>query len=218
MKTNYKVYPKVKKGKNFKIESFSIVGLLPKNKLDNYKTIIGDNAYLRSHSVIYAGNIIGDNFFCGHNVVIRESNIIGNDVSIGTSSVVEHHCQISDKVRIHSQAFICEYSVLEESCWIGPNVVLTNTLHPLCPMAKKCLRGPIIKKNAKIGANVTILPEVVIGENSLIGAGSVVAGDIPKNSVAVGNPATVIKNIYNLKCKNNLIERPYEVIQITKKG
>ena len=210
MKADYKIYSNVKKGKNFKIESFSIIGLLPKSGLDSDKTVIGDNAYIRSHSVIYAGNIIGDNFFCGHGVTIRECNLIGDDVSIGTLSVIEHHCQISDKVRIHSHAFICEYSILEEGCWIGPNVVLTNALHPLCPMAKKCLRGPVIKKNAKIGGNVTILPGVIIGENCLIGAGSVVVKNIPKNTVAVGNPAKVIKNIDALRCRYDLIKAPYE--------
>lgn len=211
-KNNYIVAKNVKLGKNTTIGDFVIIGVQPKNKKDkNIKTILGNNIIVRSHSVIYAGNSIGNNFQTGHNVMIREYNIIGNDVSIGTASIVEHHCKISDRVRIHSQAFICEYSVLEEGCWIGPNAVLTNTLHPLCPLAKRCLKGPTIQKNAKIGGNVTILPEVIIGENALIGAGSVVTQDIPKNSVAVGNPARVIKDISALKCKYGWINKPYDL-------
>lgn len=112
-------------------------------------------------------------------------------------------------MRIHSQAFICEYSFLEEGCWIGPRVVLTNTLHPLCPKAKQCLKGPTIKKAAKIGANATILPELIVGENSLIGAGSVVVKNVPQNAVVAGNPARIIKDITSLKCQYKLIEKPY---------
>jgi len=211
-KNNYIMHKNVKIGKNSAIGDFVIIGVQPKGeKGKNIKTIAGNNIIIRSHSVIYAGNSIGNNFQTGHNVMIREDNIIGDDVSIGTGSVVEHHCEIGNRVRIHSQAFICEYSVLEQGCWVGPNVVLTNTLHPLCPLAKKCLKGPTIQRNAKIGGNVTILPEVTIGENALIGAGSVVTEDIPKNSVAVGNPARVIKNIDALKCKYGWINKPYDL-------
>lgn len=209
-KANCIIYRNVAIGKNASIGDFIILGAPPVNSRGGeLETIIGDNAILRSHSVIYAGNRIGNNFQSGHNAVIREVNLIGDDVSIGTSSIVEHHCKIGDKVRIHSQAFICEYSILEEGCWIGPHAALANTLHPLCPQAKKCLKGPVIKRNAKIGANATILPGVVIGENSLIGAGSTVVKDIPKNTVAAGNPARVIKEIGSLKCRYGLIGAPY---------
>jgi len=143
--------------------------------------------------------------------MIRESNVIGNNVSIGTQSVIEHHVKIGNGVRIHSQTFISEYSVLEEGCWIGPNVVLTNAYHPLCPKAKECLRGPTIKKNARIGANATLLPDITIGANALAGAGSVVVDDVPDGKVVVGVPARVIKDVCELTCPYGLIERPYDV-------
>jgi len=210
MNIDYKVYSNVKKGKNFKIESFSIIGLLPKSGLHNDRTIIGNNAYIRSHSLIYAGNIIGDNFFCGHGVIIRECNSIGDNVSIGTGCIIEHHVRIADNVRLHSAVFVPEFSILEEGCWLGPNVVLTNAIHPLCPEAKKCLKGPVIKKNVKIGANATILPYVTIGDNSLIGAGSVVVNNVPPNTVVFGNPAKIHKKISELKCHFGRVRSPYE--------
>lgn len=207
---NSKIFPSVNLGKNYSIYEYTILGIPPKGaKEGEFVTTIGENSYIRSHTVIYAGNKIGSNFQTGHHVMIRELNKIGDDVSIGTNSVIEHHITIGDNVRIHSNAFIPEFSTLEDGVWIGPNVVLTNAYHPLCPKAKECLKGPTICKNAKIGANATLLPDIRIGENSLIGAGSVVTKDVPPNTVLAGNPAKIIKKIDELNCPYNLISKPY---------
>lgn len=206
------VYPNVSLGKHGEIEDFVIIGKDPLNKtnVQEAKTIIGDNFIIRSHTVIYNNNKIGKNFSTGHHVLIREGNAIGDNVSIGSATVIEHHVKIGDNVRIHSQSFIPEYSILEDGCWIGPNVVLTNSYHPRCPYSKKCLKGPVIKKNAKIGANVTILPRVVIGENALVGAGAVVTSNVKPNSIVVGNPAKIIKFVKDLRCITGITDRPYK--------
>ena len=197
--TTYKLYDNVLLGPGWTIEDFCIVGTPPRGARDGeVQTVIGDNAVIRSHTVIYAGNVIGRNFQTGNKVNIRESNRIGDNVSIGTLSVVEHHVEIGNGVRIHTQAFIPEFSILEEGCWIGPNVVLTNAKYPLSPGVKGQLAGPVIRRGAKIGANVTILPGVTIGENALVGAGAVVAKDVPAGAVVAGNPARVIRQIAEL--------------------
>lgn len=205
-----RIYPNVHLGEEAEIGDFAIVGVPPRGRADGeLPTVIGDRAVIRSHSVIYAGNVIGHHFQTGHHVMIREENQIGDDVSVGTSSVVEHHVRIADRARIHTQAFVPEYSVLEEGAWIGPNVVLTNALHPLCPKAKECIKGPTIKRGAKIGANSTILPYVVVGEGALVGAGSVVVKDVPPGMVVAGNPARMVKSIDELTCPLELIDKPY---------
>lgn len=185
------IYPNVILGDNVVVEDYCIIGSSSGKK----KIIIGDNAVIRAGTIIYPGNIIGNNFQTGNKANIREDNEIGNDVSIGTLSVIEHHVKIMDNVRIHSQAFIPEYTILHDEVWIGPNVVITNAKYPKHPDVKDNLHGATILKNAKIGANSTILPGVEIGENSLIGAGSVVTKNIPADSVVIGNPAKVIKKI-----------------------
>ncbi|MBI9097596.1 MAG: N-acetyltransferase [Spirochaetaceae bacterium] len=129
---------------------------------------------------------------------MRELNTIGNNVSIGTLTVIEHHINIGNNVRIHSQVFIPEYSVLEDDSWIGPNVVLTNAKYPRSPDVKKNLNGPLIRQGAKIGANSTILPGIIIGKNALVGAGSVVTKNVPENGVVAGNPARLINTISSL--------------------
>ena len=196
---SFKCYPNVQLGENVSIGEYVILGLPGKGVAPGaLPTIIGDNAMIRSHTVIYAGSRIGKNFQTGHHVLIREENTIGDDVSIGSGSVVEHHVIIKDRVRVHSQAFIPETSVLEEGCWIGPNVVITNAMYPLSRHVKEQLAGALVKSGAKIGANATLLPGITVGENALIGAGSVVTKDVGANKVVAGNPAREINEIGNL--------------------
>lgn len=96
---------------------------------------------------------------------------------------------IEDGVRIHSQVFVPEFSVLRAGCWIGPGTVITNARFPLHPQAKQQLSGAIVECNAKLGANCTVLPGVTIGANALVGAGSLVSKDVPAGKVAYGHPA-----------------------------
>jgi acetyltransferase-like isoleucine patch superfamily enzyme len=199
MKREYKVYAGVELGKDTVIEEYCVIGAPPRGKREGeLETKIGFGAHIRSHTVIYAGNIIGERLQTGNKVNIRELNEIGDNVSIGTLSVIEHHVKIGDGVRIHSQVFVPEYTILEEGAWLGPNVVLTNAKYPLSPDVKETLEGPIIKKGAKIGANATLMPGIVVGENALVGAGSVVVKDVPAGAVVIGNPARVIKMVSEL--------------------
>ena len=201
----YRICENVTLGEGSFVEDYCIVGAPPRGVREGQlATTIGDGAVIRSHTVIYAGNTIGRHFQTGNKVNIRESNRIGNNVSVGTLSVIEHHVEIADNVRIHTQVFVPEFSVLEEGCWIGPNVVLTNAKYPLSPGVKDHLVGPVIRKGAKIGANATLLPGVVIGENALVGAGAVVVRDVPPGAVVIGNPARVVRQVAEL---------PYSLVQ-----
>jgi len=195
-----KKFKNVRIGRNAVISEYVLLGVPPRgNKEGELMTVIGDNAIIRSHSVIYAGNIIGDNFETGNGVNIRENNKIGSNVKVGTHSVIEHDIEIHDGVNIHSNVFICEYTLIESDCFIGPSASFLNALHPLGKKVKEYLKGPHLKKMSKVGANSTLLPGVIIGEMSLIGAGSVVTKNIPDYKVAFGNPAKVIKSIKKLK-------------------
>ena len=190
------IYPNVHLDAGATVGDFCILGEPPQGQEPGeLETRIGAEANIRSHTVIYAGNQIGNHFQTGHGVLIRESNEIGDHVSIGSHSMVEHHVKIGNGVRLHSNVFVPEFSVLEDECWLGPNVVVTNSRYPRSRNVKEQLQGATIKRRAKLGANVTLLPGVTIGENALVGAGAVVVEDVPANAVVVGNPARVIKQI-----------------------
>ncbi len=181
------------------LEEFLVIGKPPRGAADGeLETRIGEAAVVRSHTVIYAGTTIGSRFQCGHQVMIREHTEIGDDVSIGTGSVVEHHVTVKSGARLHSNVFVPEFSVLEEECWLGPNVVLTNAKYPRSPRAKAALVAPTIRPRAKIGAHSTQLPGVTAGEDSLVGARSAVVRDLPSGAVVAGNPAKIIKQIRDL--------------------
>ncbi|HAV42552.1 TPA: N-acetyltransferase, partial [bacterium] len=142
----------------------------------------------------------------GHNVVIREENIIGDNLSIWNSATVDYGCTIGNNVKIHNLVYVCQYTTIEDEVFLAPGVMLANDPHPVCT---RCMKGPTIKRGAKIGINATILPHIVVGENSVIGAGSVVTKDIPPNVVAYGHPAKVVMKIEEVVCKKGIKMKAY---------
>lgn len=170
------------------------------------KTIIGADSIIRSHSVIYEGVTIGERFQTGHHVTIREESEIGTNCSIGTLSDIQHHVIMGDYVRIHSKVFIGELTRIEDFVWIYPSAVLTNDPYP--PMGK--LKGVYVKKYAQIFASSTILPGIIIGENALVGAHSVVTKDVEDEMLVIGSPAKVKCNIRDIKDENGNSVYPWK--------
>ena len=193
------------------------LGILPSSKYD-YRgvgkdiepvVVVGDKSVIRSHTSIYAKTRFGSNLNCGHGVRIRECTIVGKNTSIGTNTQIEGFCEIGDSVLIHTNAHIGQFSRMEDETYLAPGTVLTNTPHPLCPVAKQCLQGCILKKGAKVSVNAVIAPRVVIGENALVGAGAVVISDVESNALVVGVPARRIKDVREITCPYGLIDKPY---------
>ena len=137
---------------------------------------IGTNTNIWEFANIY-GCVIGKNCMIGPYVEIQSNALIGNNVTIS------------------SHSFICSLVEIEDDVFIGHGVMTINDLHPPSfkrTKSKKGWKKTVIKKGATIGSNSTIFP-VLIGENSDVGAGSVVTKDVPPNCVVVGNPAKIIK-------------------------
>ena len=153
--------------------------------------IIGDNALIRSGSIIYSNVKIGNGLKTGHSVLIRENSEVGDNVLIGTDSVLDGNCKVGNNVSVQTNAYITAYVTIEDDVFIGPRVVTTNDKF-MSYGAK--LIGPTIKRGARIGANATILPGVVIGEGAIVGSGAVVTRDVPARATVVGNPARILKH------------------------
>jgi acetyltransferase-like isoleucine patch superfamily enzyme len=152
-------------------------------------TTIGENAVIRSGTILYCDVTIGNHFQSGHNVMIREKTQIGNRVGIGTSVVIEGNTIIGDDVSLQSMVYIPTDTVIGNKVFIGPNTVLTNDRYP--PTRIGGLKGPQIRDGAAIGANATLLPGVRIGEGALVAAGAIVTRDVPAYKLAIGAPAKI---------------------------
>ncbi|MBT9151256.1 MAG: dTDP-3-amino-3,6-dideoxy-alpha-D-galactopyranose 3-N-acetyltransferase [candidate division WS2 bacterium] len=177
-------YGKVEIGENSVIQDNVIIG-----SSDDGTVEIGENAMIRSGTVLYSGVKFGKNFRTGHNVVIRENTEIGNDVLVGTNSVVDGNCKIGNRVSIQTNAYIAAYTVIDDDVFMGPCAVTTNDKYMEYGAE---LKGPIIRRGAKIGANSTILPGVMIGNDAIVGAGSVVTKDVKSKKVVAGVPIKVL--------------------------
>jgi acetyltransferase-like isoleucine patch superfamily enzyme len=93
--------------------------------------------------------------------------------------------------------YVSQFTVLEDDVFLAPGVMLANDKHPICTT---CMKGPVIRRGARVGMNSTILPDVVVGEDALVGAGAVVTRDVPARAIVVGNPARIIGTVDNFDC------------------
>ncbi len=161
---------------------------------------IGKDATFLSNSIVYEGVQIGEGLIIGHNAIIREENKIGKNFKLWNNSVVDYGCKIGNNVKVHCNCYIAQGTKVEDDVFVGPGKIVANDKYPGSSISDTQHFSPAtIKKGAQIGVNVTILPGVVIGERAMIGGGSVVTKDIPKEMVAYGNPAKPIMSIYEVK-------------------
>src|SRR4030042_2050209 len=157
------LHGKVNIGEGTEIQEHVILGSSEDGELS-----IGKNSIIRSGSVIYSGVKIGDKFRSGHNILIRENTEIGANVLVGTNAVVDGECRIGNDVSIQTGAYITRYTTIEDDVFMGPLCVTTNDKYMKYETE---LKGPVIKRGAKVGANSTILAGVTVGQKSIVGAG-----------------------------------------------
>jgi acetyltransferase-like isoleucine patch superfamily enzyme len=199
----------VRLGPGHLIDPGVLLGYRTGRTIDDYRLVIGPGARVRSGTTIHGGTTIGSDLETGHNVVIREQNRIGDDFSIWSNSVVDYGCAIGSGVKVHCNVYIAQFTVIEDEVFLAPGVAIANDLHPGCPFSQQCRRGPLIKKGAQIGMSATLLPFISVGEHAVIGAGSVVTRDVPPYTVVCGNPARVLKDVRDVSCIKEYIDRPY---------
>jgi acetyltransferase-like isoleucine patch superfamily enzyme len=121
--------------------------------------------------------------------VILPNAIIGNNCNICSHCLVENDVLIGNNVTIKSGVQVWDGIRIEDDVFVGPNVTFTNDKTPRSKVYSNKLLRTLIRAGASIGANSTILPGVIIGENAMIGAGSVVTKDVKPNTTVLGNPA-----------------------------
>ncbi len=127
--------------------------------------------------------------------VILEGAKIGKDCNICAHTLIENDVIIGDRVTIKSGAYIWDGITLEDDVFIGPCVAFTNDKQPRSKLYPEQFSKILIKHNASIGANATLLPGITIGKYAMVGAGAVVTKDVPDYAVVVGNPAKIVRYV-----------------------
>jgi acetyltransferase-like isoleucine patch superfamily enzyme len=157
---------------------------------------IGAGTIVSTGAIVFAGTRLGERVIVGDQACIRERVTVGDDVVIGRGSLVENDTTIGRMTKIQADAYVTAYSTLEEDVFIAPCVVTTNdNFMGRTEKRKQLLRGPTIRRGARVGGGAVLCPGVEIGEEAFVGAGAVVVRDVPPRVLVVGNPARVLREV-----------------------
>ena len=197
------VYPGTVLGTGVKVLENAVVGkqptLSPRSTANHEPlapAVIGAGTIVSTGAIVFAGTTVGDRVILGDQSCVRERVQIGDDVVVGRGSLIENDTTIGAMTKIQADAYITAYSTLEEHVFIAPCVVTTND-NWMGRTEKRFgnIKGPTIRRGARIGGGAVLCPGVEIGEEAFVGAGAVVTKDVPPRVVVVGSPARVLRDV-----------------------
>ncbi|PKL29124.1 MAG: transferase [Spirochaetae bacterium HGW-Spirochaetae-2] len=198
------IYPGVIIGDNVEIMEGSIIGRLPKGAkavarkpLEEYKTVeIGNDCVISTHSIIYTDVLIGEGTLIGDGASIREQCKIGCNCIISRYVTINYNTSIGNRTKIMDNTHITGNMIIGDDVFISIQVSTTNDNN----IGRKGyddsgIKGPTISNNVSIGAGANILPRILIGEGSIVAAGSIVTKDVKPNCLVMGIPAKFVKHL-----------------------
>ncbi len=191
-------------GSRVRIDDHSVIGKSPMRARLSAVTkavaldppVVQDDCLIGAHTVLYRGCVLGSGVLIADLATVREQSTIGDLTIIGRGVSVENQVTIGARCKIETGAYITALSVIEDLCFIAPEVTFTND-NFAGRTAERFLhfKGVTLRRGARVGANATVLPGLVIGEDAFVAAGSVVTRDVPARMVVVGSPARVLRPV-----------------------
>jgi len=197
------VYPGTVIGEGCKILDYAVVGKQPTlsprstaKRGDLPLLELGAGTIVSTAAVVFAGTRIGERVVVGDQACVRERCTIGDDVVIGRGSLVENDTSVGALTKIQAHAYITAYSLLEDNVFIAPCVITTNdNFMGRTENRHDLVKGPTIRRGARIGGGAVLLPGIEVGEEAFVGAGAVVLRDVSARALVVGNPARQIREV-----------------------
>jgi len=198
------IHPDTVIGNNVRIDDHAVVGKLPmkaalsaitqEQKLPPCQ--IGDGVILGTAVVIYRGCTLNKSVMVADMASVRENAEIGELTIVGRGVTVENKVRVGKRCKLETEAYITALSEIEDGCFIAPEVTFTNdNFLGRTKDRFKYHKGVTMKRGARIGANVTVLPGITIHEDALVAAGSIVTKDVPAKKIVMGSPARVIRDV-----------------------
>jgi acetyltransferase-like isoleucine patch superfamily enzyme len=197
------VYPGTVLGEGVKVLENAVVGKQPSlsprsttRREELPPAEIGDGTIVSTGAIVFAGSRIGVRVILGDQSCVRERVEVGDDVVVGRGSLIENDTSVGAMTKIQAEAYITAYSTLEEHVFIAPGVVTTNdNFMGRTERRHALMKGPTIRRGARIGGGAILCPGVEIGEEAFVGAGAVVTKSVPPRALVVGNPARVLREV-----------------------
>jgi acetyltransferase-like isoleucine patch superfamily enzyme len=205
------VYPGTVLGEGCRVLDYAVVGkqpaLSPRStaaREDLPPLEVGAGTIVSTGAIVFAGTTLGERVIVGDQACVRERCAIGDDVVIGRGSLVENDTAVGALTKIQAHAYITAYSTLEEEVFIAPCVVTTNdNFMGRTEKRKELMKGPTIRRRARIGGGAILCPGIEIGEEAFVGAGAVVTKDVPPRVIVVGSPARVLRDVDPAELREN---------------
>jgi acetyltransferase-like isoleucine patch superfamily enzyme len=167
-------------------------------------TVIGDGTVVSTGAIVFAGSQVGARCIVGDQSCIRERVALGDDCVLGRGSLIENDTTVGAGSRIQADAYVTAYSTLEEDVFIAPCVVTTNdNFMGRTEQRRGLMRGPTIRRSARVGGGAVLCPGIEIGEEAFVGAGAVVTKNVPPRVIVVGSPARVLRDVDPAELREN---------------
>lgn len=190
-------------GEGCRILDFAVVGkqpvLSPRSTAKREPLaplVLGAGTIVSTGAIVFAGTRLGERVIVGDQACVRERCEIGDDVVVGRGALVENDTSIGALTKIQANAYITAYSTLEDNVFIAPCVATTNdNFMGRTERRHALIKGPTIRRGARIGGKAVLCPGIEVGEEAFVGAGAVVVRDVPPRVVVVGNPARVLRDV-----------------------
>ena len=158
--------------------------------------IIENECLIGAMAVVYRGCVLRTKVMVADLASVREDVEIGEFTIVGRGVTVENKVKVGRRCKLETESYITALSEIEDGCFIAPEVTFTNdNFLGRTKDRFKYHKGVTMKRGARIGANVTVLPGITIGADALVAAGSIVTRDVPAGKIVMGTPARVLREV-----------------------